>query len=155
MKKPLLLISTIVICLAIGFISGLFTSDAVQGWYQDIAKPVFNPPNWLFAPVWTALYVLMGISLYLLWTSNKSKTRNLAIKYFAIQLALNFFWSILFFGARLPGLALVEIIVLWIFILLTAIVSWKINKWASYLLWPYLVWVTFATVLNAAIVILN
>lgn len=147
-------IGSILLCLFTGALGSFFTTSAITTWYADLSKPPFNPPNYIFAPVWTILYILMGISLYLLWTSNK-KGREKAIRLFLIQLALNFFWSIIFFGMHSPRLAFVEIILLWAFIFLTIRASLPVSKTAAYLLYPYLAWVTFATVLNLFIAILN
>ena len=147
-------IGSILLCFLTGVLGSFFTASAITTWYADLSKPLFSPPNYIFAPVWTILYVLMGISLYLLWTSNK-KGREKAIRLFLIQLALNFFWSIIFFGMHSPRLAFVEIILLWAFIFLTIRASLPVSKTAAYLLYPYLAWVTFATVLNLFIAILN
>lgn len=148
------LFASIVLCLATGALGSFFTVPAIGTWYGTLQKPVFSPPNFVFAPAWTILYILMGISLYFLWISSK-KGREKAIKLFLIQLALNFFWSAIFFGLHSPGVALVEIIFLWSFIFLTIRASLPVSKNAAYLLYPYLVWVTFATVLNLSIVLLN
>lgn len=148
------LVASIAICLTAGFLGSFFTISAISTWYSTLNKPFFNPPNWIFGPVWTTLYILMGISLYLLWTAKK-KGKGPAIKLFLIQLGLNFFWSIIFFGLQNPLLAFAEIIALWIFIFLTIKQSLKIFKPAAYLLYPYLAWVSFASILNLFIVILN
>jgi translocator protein len=123
--------------------------SAIPTWYAALNKPFFSPPNWIFGPVWTLLYIMMGYSLYLVWVRRKVPT------IFWIQLFLNFIWSIIFFGMKNPTLALVNIIVLWIAIVLTIKAFSKIDKLASRLLWPYLAWVSFATFLNLAIVLLN
>lgn len=131
----------------------MFTSSSVSTWYATLAKPSFNPPSWLFGPVWTVLYILMGIALYLAWTKRKEANGEIAV--FTAQLALNMLWSALFFGLRNPSWALIEIIILWVMILVTMMKFYAIEKKAGYLLVPYLLWVSFATVLNVAIVILN
>lgn len=154
MKNALKLIGCILLCEAIGGIGAIFTTPAINSWYATLAKPAFNPPNWIFAPVWTFLFALMGIALYLVWT-NTVKDKKLAYTFFFIQLALNLLWSILFFGAQLPGFAFVEIIILWIFILLTIINFYRISKPAGIIMIPYLLWVTFASILNYAIYSLN
>jgi benzodiazapine receptor len=119
-------------------------------------KPSFNPPNWIFGPVWTTLYVLMGIAFWLVWKSNAEfSIKKRAMTFFIIQLVLNFFWSILFFSFHQLGLALVEIILLWTFIVFSIISFFPISKTASYLLVPYVLWVSFASVLNFAIWKLN
>lgn len=143
------LILSIGICLGAGILGSLFTISAIPEWYSTLNKPSFSPPNWVFAPVWIILYILMGISLYLIWTRRKVPT------VFWIQLILNAFWSIIFFGMRNPTLALVDIAALWIAIVLTIKAFYKINKIAANLLYPYLVWVSFATILNLSIMLLN
>jgi translocator protein len=148
------LIVSIVLCLGVGAFSSYLTVSAIPTWYATLNKPFFNPPNFVFAPVWTTLYILMGISLYLLWIAKK-KGKAKAIKLFLIQLAFNFSWSIVFFGLHNILLAFVEIIALWIFIMLTIRQSLLISKTSAYLLYPYVVWVSFALVLNLFIVILN
>lgn len=145
---------SILFCLGVGGLGSLFTAPAIDNWYSTLNKPTFSPPNWIFAPVWTTLYVLMGISLYLLWISKK-KGKDMAIKLFLIQLALNFLWSLIFFGMHNPQLAFLEIIILWASILSTIREAGKISKKATYLLYPYLLWVAFALILNLSVVILN
>ena len=145
------LILCILICLSAGFIGSLFTSLAVPTWYAALNKPAYNPPDWIFGPVWTALYIMMGVAFYLFW---KKKARK-AITIFIIQLALNTLWSILFFGLKSPFLALMDIILLWAFILATILTGRKFSKAASYLLVPYLLWVSYAFVLNASIWSIN
>lgn len=150
------LLISILIPLLVGSSAGFFTSSGVNGWYASANKPWFNPPNWIFAPVWTALYILMGIALYLVWktASEKSVKRN-AIILFAFQLALNFCWSFLFFKMQEPGWAFVEIISMWFMILLTILWFRKISTTAAWLLIPYISWVSFASILNYAIWKLN
>lgn len=140
----------------VGAISGYFTSTGVNGWYAVANKPWFNPPNWIFAPVWTMLYVLMGIALFLVWRAETDKTiKQTAIVLFAVQLILNFFWSIIFFKLQQPGWAFAEIIVMWVMILLTILWFAKISRAAAWLLVPYISWVSFASVLNYSIWRLN
>lgn len=125
-------------------------------WYNTLVKPFFTPPAWLFGPAWTILYILMAISAYLVWKNGiRKKTVKYALKIFAIQLILNLSWSPVFFGLHNVLLALLIILVLWYFVLKTIRIFYKIDKRASYLLWPYLVWVSFATVLNFSVWILN
>jgi len=154
-SSTLKLIISIVICLTIGSVSGYATAAEIPGWYAILQKPSFNPPNWLFGPVWTTLYILMGISFWLIWKSEDSPLKQKAILYFVIQLTLNFFWSIIFFSLHQTGWALLEIIALWIFILLSILSFRPISKIAAYLLVPYLCWVSFAAVLNFFIWRLN
>jgi tryptophan-rich sensory protein len=147
---------SILIPLLVGAISGFFTSSGVQGWYAAANKPSFNPPNWIFAPVWTALYILMGIALFLIWKSAGDKAvKQTALILFAVQLAFNFFWSLIFFKLQQPGWALLEIAALWLTILFTIFWFGKISSTAAWLLVPYICWVSFASVLNYAIWKLN
>jgi benzodiazapine receptor len=155
MKKALTFIICLFIPLAIGGISGFATVTGIDSWYAAVNKPFFNPPNWIFAPVWTTLYALMGISLFMIWQSPKNKGRTNAIIIFGIQIALNFFWSFLFFYFENPGLALIEIVFLWMSILMMIFYFRKIKILAGNLQIPYLLWVSFATFLNAAIWWLN
>jgi benzodiazapine receptor len=155
MNKYLKLALCIFIPLIIGAVSGIATASSVDTWFLTLNKPNFNPPNYLFAPVWTTLYILMGISLYLILQSANSKLRTNAITLFCIQLFLNFWWSFIFFKFQLVGIAFVEISLIWLSII-TMIYSFKkINKTAAYLQLPYLLWVSFATLLNGSIWYLN
>jgi benzodiazapine receptor len=154
--KILKIVLVVAICVAIGYLSEMVTRDSITTWYPTLKKPVFNPPNWIFAPVWTLLYIMMGIAAGLIWTSDaEEKTVKKALGFFAIQFGLNALWSHLFFGLHNPLLALVEILLLWLMILETYNQFKKIDKLASYLLIPYLAWVSFATILNASIWWLN
>jgi tryptophan-rich sensory protein len=150
------LISAIVICQLAGFIGSIFTTPAIAAWYASINKPSFNPPNWIFSPVWISLFVLMGIALYLVWKKGfKSKQVKIASSAFGTQLFLNVIWSVLFFGLKSPFYAFIEICILWIAIMFTIIKFYKISKIAAYLLLPYIIWVSFAAVLNFAIFWIN
>lgn len=142
------LLSILIVQLA-GVIGSFATYRSVKTWYPLLNKPFFNPPSWIFAPVWTFLFLLMGFSLYLVW----NKKNNLF--WFWVQLLLNILWSYLFFGLQSPALAFYEIILLWITIVITISKFWKYNKIASYLLLPYLFWVSFASILNFATCRLN
>ncbi len=153
MKKSIKLILCILLPLLVGGVSGYFTSQSIPNWYLYLNKPSFNPPNYLFGPVWTLLYILMGISFYLV--INKPNVNWLLVGVFITQLILNFFWSFIFFNAHNLGLALVEIIILWASILAMIILFYKTNKWAAILNIPYLLWVSFATLLNYSIYSLN
>lgn len=156
MQKILKIVLLVVVCAGVGFLSGMVTRESITTWYPTLVKPVFNPPNWIFAPVWTSLYIMMGIAAGLVWTSGSDKKMvKKALGFFAIQLGLNALWSYLFFGLHNPLLALVEIVLLWLTIYETYSVFSKINKIAGYLLIPYLAWVSFATLLNASIWWLN
>ena len=157
MKKHqiLKLIVSLVLPLGLGAIAGMFTSEAVPEWYASLNRPSFNPPNWLFGPVWTTLYILLGISVFLIWKQSASKERNLAILVFLLQLVLNFGWSFIFFYYHMIGFALIEIIILWISIVIMLVLFYKIKPIAAYINIPYLLWVTFATILNASYYFLN
>lgn len=148
------LIASIIICQLAGIIGSFFTVSSVSTWYTTINKPFFNPPSFVFGPVWITLYLLMGISLYLIW-NNYSKDMKLPLIFFGIQLGLNSLWSILFFGLQNPLFAFIEIIILWAFILLSIIGFYKKSKPAAYLLVPYILWVSFAAILNFSIFYLN
>ncbi len=150
------LIISILIPVLVGAISGYFTSSGVNGWFALANKPWFNPPGWIFAPVWTTLYVLMGIALFLVWKSEPTNfIKKTAIALFSFQLLLNFFWSFIFFKLQQPGWAFAEIILMWVMILLTILWFGKINSAAAWLLVPYICWVSFASVLNYSIWRLN
>ncbi len=147
---------TITATLLLGSTSGLITAGAVEGWYTEIEKPSFNPPNTVFGPVWTVLYILMGFAAGLIWsngTEDPNVRRGLAL--YGVQLLLNVLWSLFFFGLKSPGLALVDITLLLITIILCIRAFHPIDRWAAYLMVPYLLWVSFASVLNAAIWVLN
>lgn len=149
------LILSIILCLGAGFAGSIFTTPVITTWYATLHKPFFSPPNWIFAPVWTVLYILMGVSLYLVISDKGKVIREKAIQIFVAQLVLNVTWSIVFFGMKNPMLAFVNILVLWIAIFLTIKSFYKINKLAGNLLIPYIIWVSFATLLNLSIIILN
>ena len=155
MNNSIKLILSLLFTIGVGSLGSVFTISEIPNWYASLQKPVFNPPNWLFGPVWTILYTLMGVALYLVWKKPISKDRNIAIIIFMIQFTLNFFWSIIFFKYHYLGWALVEILLMWTFILLSTLLFWKHSKLSVYLLIPYLFWVSFAIILNAAIFQLN
>ena len=138
----------------VGGISGVATVAGIKDWYVHLNKPFFNPPNYLFGPVWSILYLLMGVSLFMILQS-KSINKKKAISIFFVQLFLNFWWSFLFFKFQLLGISLIEIVLMWLSILWMIIEFKKINKTAAYLQIPYLAWVTFASLLNLAIWYLN
>jgi benzodiazapine receptor len=149
------LLYSLLITLGVGFIAGIATATNISSWYVQIAKPSFNPPNALFGPVWTLLYILMGISLYLIRKRPTTPARSNALILFSIQLFFNFCWSFLFFSFHQIGLAFVDIILLWFMILATIFSFAKVDKAAAWLLVPYISWVSFALLLNAAIYKLN
>jgi benzodiazapine receptor len=150
------LIISIVACLAAGAIGSIFTRAAIPKWYVTLQKPPFSPPNWVFASVWTILYILMGIAVFLVWRKGfKERGNKVALIAFLVQLVLNGLWSFAFFGLESPLLGLIVILMLWLAILATVILFFKISRLASVLLWPYLLWVTFAMILNTSIWMLN
>ena len=153
MNKYVKIIISVSVCLLVAFLASLATQSSVKTWFLTIEKPFFNPPGWLFAPVWTLLYIMMGIAFGLIWSSDfkDKKVVKSAMIIFGIQLALNALWSILFFGLCNPLLAFIEILLLWLFIFETIKVFKPIDSLASKLLYPYLAWVSFATILNASI----
>lgn len=178
MNKIIKLITSILICEMAGVIGSFFTTPAINTWYARLLKPSFNPPNWIFAPVWIILFLLMGISLYLVreknWTTDVSEDKEKkawnpistklwrgtwreenAIFIFSIQLILNILWSVIFFSLKRFDLAFIEISMLWLAILYTIVNFYRISKLAGYLLIPYLLWVSFASVLNLSIWWLN
>ncbi|MBI2641533.1 tryptophan-rich sensory protein [Candidatus Roizmanbacteria bacterium] len=156
MRKIGAVLVFVLLCEAVGIISTPFTIAAIPTWYATLNKPFFSPPNWIFGPVWTLLYAMMGVSAYLIWEKGwKNRKVRVALYFFIAQLFFNFLWSLLFFGLRSPLLGLIDIIVLWFAILFTMLQFSKSSKPASYLLIPYLLWVMFATLLNFSILILN
>ena len=156
MNNLVKLVISVAIPVSVGAISGFFTVSEVGGWYQTINKPSWNPPGWIFGPVWITLYIMMGIALYMVWKTDADPgLKKTAIVIFAIQLMLNFFWSFIFFNQHQVGWALVEILGMWIFILLTIFAFAKVNNNAAWLLVPYISWVSFASILNYAIWKLN
>lgn len=146
---------SMLITLSVGAIAGFATVHSIDTWYATLNKPTFNPPNWLFGPVWTFLYILMGIALYLTWKLPASKNRNIAMGFFFLQLLLNFLWSFIFFYFHSISFALFDIVVLWAMILLTIILFSRFSKAACWLLVPYISWVSFAMILNIYIYGLN
>jgi len=155
-KNTAKLILSVLVCQAAGLIGSFFTAPAIATWYADLIKPEFNPPSWLFAPVWIILYTLMGVSLYLILKEDLSdKKIRFAVYVFAFQLTLNAAWSFLFFGLKNPFLAFLEILILWVAIIVTIRKFYAVSKNAGILLLPYLLWVSFAAILNFSIWILN
>jgi len=155
MKRFFHLLACILLTMSVGGLSGYATLDGVTGWYTTLHKPSFNPPNYLFGPVWSLLYLLMGVSLFLILKEEKSPARSKAIAAFTIQLVLNFFWSIIFFRFHAVGLALAEIVLMWLAIVWMIVTFYWVNKIASLIQIPYIAWVSFASVLNASIYFLN
>lgn len=156
-KKILQLIICVLIPVTIGAISGFVTRNemGMGTWFESLVKPSFNPPNYVFGPVWTTLYILMGISLYFIWTSSEGYSRKKAVFIFGFQLFFNFWWSILFFKFHMILASVVDIAALWICIIWMILEFRKIKPVAAYLQVPYLLWVSFATVLDGSIWLLN
>ena len=154
-RDLLALAGFVALCAAVSFIGGTVTATSVGSWYQALEKPAFNPPDWLFPVVWTALYIMIAVAGWRVWRRAPLDVNWRALAVFAVQLALNLAWSFLFFGLQRIGLALAEIVVLFLAIAANAVLFWRIDRWAGALLVPYLVWVGYATVLNAALWLLN
>lgn len=176
MKNLLKFTASVLICEGSGLLGSFFTAPSIPIWYAGLEKPFFSPPNWLFAPVWTFLFFLMGVALYFAWkenfvpkTSVGQKTWNPlstklwngawkeenAVAIFVLQLVLNITWSVVFFGLKSPGMAFFVILALWFAILYTIVNFYRISKNAGYCLLPYILWVTFAAILNFAVWRLN
>lgn len=155
MKNIFSLLFFILICYLCAYIGSLYTFTSVSTWYSTIKKPSWGPPNWVFGPVWTILYTLMGISAWIASQEKDKKRIRIPLLLFFIQLFFNSIWSFLFFYLKNPLFGLIDIIILWIFIVLTIFSFYKVNKTASYLLIPYILWVSFASAINYFIVILN
>jgi len=144
------------LCLLVSALGGMITATSVESWYPSLVKPFFNPPDWLFAPVWTVLYVLMAVAGWRVWRSDAPRTgRRTALTVFALQLGLNLLWSALFFGDRRPDWALIEIVILLVVIIFNTVLFHRIDRVAGALFVPYVLWVGYATALNAAIWWLN
>jgi benzodiazapine receptor len=147
---------SIVVCQAAGLIGSIATFPSIPTWYASLDKPPFNPPNWVFGPVWTTLYTLMGIAAFLVWRKGiRNREVKIALGIFVVQLVLNTLWSVVFFGLNSLAGGLVVIVVLWIAILLTIITFFRMSKVAGALLVPYILWVSFATILNFSLWQLN
>lgn len=157
MNKFVKIAIALIVCLLVGYSASVVTRPSVESWYPTLTKPIFNPPNWIFMPMWTFLYILMAVAAGLVWDKIKEQNERVkkALAFFLIQLTLNAIWSYLFFGLKNPMLALIEIALLWLMIYETYLKFIKINKIAGYLLIPYLLWVAFAGILNASIWWLN
>ena len=145
----------VTLCLLVSAAGGVVTATSVDTWYQALAKPSFNPPDWVFAPVWTTLYFLMSVSGWRIWRLRASRATRGALALFGLQLFLNFAWSALFFGFQRIDLALIDIVILFVAIVANMILFWRIERLATLLLVPYAAWVVFAIVLNVCIWLLN
>jgi benzodiazapine receptor len=149
------LVLSIVLCQLAGFLGSLFTTPAIPTWYKTLNKPFFTPPNWIFSPVWISLFILMGISLFFVWRRQGHPKSKLALILFFVQLIFNILWSAAFFGLKSPLLGLVDIALLWVAILLTIQNVLRVSRIAGLLLLPYILWVSFAAVLNFSLWTLN
>jgi len=149
------LAASILLCQLAGFLGSLFTTPVIPTWYRTLNKPSFTPPNWIFGPVWISLYILMGISLFIVWRRTDHPKFRMAFVFFFVQFILNILWLVAFFGLKSPLLGLIDIVLLWIAILLTILNFFKVSKFAGVLLIPYLLWVSFAILLNFSLWILN
>ncbi|HUL36089.1 MAG TPA: TspO/MBR family protein [Thermodesulfobacteriota bacterium] len=154
-SEILKLVASVILCQIVGFLGSLFTTPAIPTWYATLKKPFFTPPNWIFTPVWVSLFILMGISLFFIWQRQGQPQFKKALILFFVQLVLNVLWSVAFFGLRSPLLGLVDIVLLWIAILFTILHFLRISKFSGVLLLPYLMWVSFAALLNFSLWILN
>lgn len=158
MKQKKLWISFIIfifLCFAVEIIGSVWTKETVSTWYPTLVKPVWTPPDWIFGPVWFCLYITIAVAGYLIYQTPQSHKRSVALIFYGFQLALNFIWSFLFFSLQNPTLGLIDIILLCLFISLTIIKAWPVSPLASLILVPYLLWVLYATSLNAGIWLLN
>ena len=156
MKRDLFsLPAFLALCFAVAAAGGAVTATSVHGWYQALAKPPFNPPDWLFAPVWSVLYVLIALAGWRLWRRRAMVGGHAALRWWGLQLGFNLSWSFVFFGARLPGAALADIVLLIGAIGITILLAERVDRPAAWLLAPYAAWVAFAALLNAAIWYLN
>jgi len=151
----LILMACVLLPLLVGGVAGGLTASGISEWYQNLEKPFFNPPNYLFGIVWPVLYVLMGVSLFLIWVSPPHLDKRAAYVAFSVQLLLNFFWSFIFFNFREPAWALLEILILVVCVFWMIHTFYSIRRWAAFLQVPYFLWVIFAAALNASIWILN
>jgi len=155
-RNILKLIVSILLPLGIGWVGSIFTQNSINdGWYASLNQPSFNPPNEIFGPVWTILYILMGISLYMVWKEVPGNRRENALGVFALQLLLNFLWTLFFFYFKDIEIALLDIIALWIAIVIMIVLFIRVKPLAGWLNIPYLLWVSFATVLNISYYVLN
>ncbi len=158
-RSVLIAAAFVIGCELVGLAGSAFTIPAIPTWYASLSKPSFTPPSWLFAPVWTALYALMGMAVYLVWSERKrrkaSRAARAALCAFLVQLALNFLWSAAFFGARSPAYGMAVIVLLAIAIASCIALFWRVSKPAAYLMVPYLLWTVVAASLNLAVLLMN
>jgi tryptophan-rich sensory protein len=152
MKRPVIgLVVSVLVALLAGWVGSTWTAPEIPGWYRTLTKPSWTPPNWLFGPVWTALYVMMAVAAWLVWKPGGFAAAALPLGVYAVQLSLNIAWTGIFFAMRQPGAAFAEIVVLWFAILFTMMLFWRRRAAAGMLFAPYLAWVTYAAALNLAV----
>lgn len=154
-SRPLALALFLLVTFAAGAIGSAATFENVRAWYPSLAKPAWTPPGWLFGPVWTCLYVAMAVAAWRVWRKAAPAEARRVLQLYGTQIALNALWSVLFFGLRNPGLALIEIVILWALLAALLVRFWRADRIAGFLWAPYVAWVTFATALNGAIWVLN
>ncbi len=155
-RKALRLMFAVALCEIAGLVGAFYTSQAIPTWYAGLIKSELTPPSWIFAPVWTTLFALMGIAVFIIWHKGPRRTDvRVAVVFFAMQLILNVAWSYIFFGMHAPGKALIDILLLWSMIMLTTLTFHPISKIAAWLMVPYLLWVTFAAYLNLTVWLFN
>ncbi len=154
LKRITVLLVFVLICLLVGWFGGAVTESSRTSWYAALEKPLLNPPDWVFAPVWTTLYIFMAIAGWRIWSGDNPETKKLKL-FFVLQLILNGVWSFLFFGLRNPGIALADIVALEVCLIFFVSRSYRVDRWTGIFLTPYLLWVSFATYLNLAIWWLN
>ena len=155
MNNTVPLVFFLAVCLGVSAVGGWITQTSLNDGYQTLIKPSMNPPDWVFAPTWITLYVMMAVAGWRVWLRPENSLRRMAMVAFAIQLMLNLIWSFIFFGAKSPGFAAIEIVLLWISILITLLLFWRIDRFAGWMMCPYVLWVSFAIYLNISIVLLN
>lgn len=149
------LVGWIILSFTAAGVGSSFTVPQIDTWYAGLEKPSFNPPNWIFGPVWSTLYLMMAVAVWLIWKNEGWTNAPHSLGMWCFQLLLNTTWSVLFFGLENPMLAAFEIVVLWISILITIVAFWRHDRLAALLMLPYLLWVSFATMLNISIAVLN
>jgi translocator protein len=158
-RKPVVVWLGLVVSLALAFLAaalgGWMTSTSLSTWYPGLTKPSWNPPDWVFGPVWTLLYTMMAVAAWLVWREGRGRDTTRALTFYGVQLFLNTLWSGLFFALQSPGAAVIEVVVFWLSILATVVACWRVMRWAGLLLVPYLAWVSFAAALNFAVWQLN
>lgn len=156
-RKWLALAGFVVLCLAVGGIAGWATSGSIDSWYRTIAKPDWTPPDWVFGPAWTTLYILMAVAAWRVWQTGGgfNGAARTALIWFFVQLAFNFGWSFAFFTAQSPLLGLIEVVPFWLSIMVTMVLFWRLDRWAGLMFVPYICWVSFAAALNFTIWLMN